>query len=274
MSSELYEPLVERDLDAFTAAARSWAEDDLWVAVARFAVLAYAPSQHSKRSVMAVRAAHENRGDRYFDLIVECARYAAESRQPWSEPPILDPPAIDDSQPRDLEELREAIASGDRARAERWLAARIDDCEDDLKSIATGDAALMLDTALALIPLLGEKGRHALLRMPILEMLANPAREITDEPLDALIARAIEKKGSIDSVRAVFVAVARAQAGSLRNGRTEACAPYTLARDYAQTLIAHAMVRRFPPGADVDGFLAAVHENLEHGESYAEWSFA
>jgi hypothetical protein len=98
-TSALYEPLIERDLAAIPAAARAFADahspDDLWIAVTRFAVLAYVPSQHAKRAVMACRAAHDLReelGERWIDMIIECARYAAESRPPWSEPPILDPP--------------------------------------------------------------------------------------------------------------------------------------------------------------------------------------
>jgi len=246
MFSELYEPLIERDLDAFRAAARTFleshSEEDLWIAVARFAVLAYAPSQHSKRAVMAVRAAHDVRdamGGRWLDLILECARYAAESRQPWSEPPILD----------DLETPP----------------------EEELRSRASGDALLMLDTAVALIPLLGEKGRAALLRMPMMELEAQEELRVT-ESLGTLIERVIASRGSIESVRDVFVSVA--QARGPRTGRPEACVPYRLARDYAQLLIAHSFVARFPPGADAAGFLAAVYENLEHGESYADFSLA
>jgi hypothetical protein len=48
--------------------------------------------------------------------------------------------------------------------------------------------------------------------------------------------------------------------------------PYRLARDYAQALIAHSVARTLP--ARADEFLRAVHHNLEHGESFAEWSFA
>ncbi|MFP5245672.1 MAG: hypothetical protein ACLGH0_03175, partial [Thermoanaerobaculia bacterium] len=99
-ASALYEPLIERDLDAFPAAARAFlashSEEELWIAVARFAVLAYAPAQHAKRAVVACRATWDLRDEleeRFVPMIVECARYAAESRQPWSEPPILDPPA-------------------------------------------------------------------------------------------------------------------------------------------------------------------------------------
>jgi hypothetical protein len=308
-TSALYEPLIERELAAIPAAARAFAAassaDELWIAVTRFAVLAYAPSQHAKRAVMACRAAHDVRdelGDRWLDMIIECACYTAESRQPWSEPPILDPPQVDDAQPRDLVELRAAIEANDRFRAERWLAARLDDAHEDLRAIARGDASLMLDAAVALEALLGEKGRYALLRMVIAELLVES--EDATEPLETLIERAIAERGSVDSVRNVFVASAAphpnplpggerglvsASAIDVRTGHTqsplpsgervrvrggarEALAPYPLARDYAQTLIAHAIAHKLP--ARQQEFLAAVHHNLEHGESFAEWSFA
>lgn len=66
--------------------------------------------------------------------------------------------------------------------------------------------------------------------------------------------------------------------GSGRNSKPQVSSfdltpkPYRLARDYAQTLIAHAFAPRLTYRADE--FLAAVHHNLEHGENYAEWSFA
>jgi hypothetical protein len=293
-TSALYEPFIERDLAAIPAAARAFADahsaDELWIAVTRFAVLAYAPSQHAKRAVMACRAAHDVReelGERWIDMIVECARYAAESRQPWSEPPILDPPHVDDAQPRDVDELRAAIDANDRHRAERWLAARLDDAHEDLRSVAQGDALLMLDTAIALEALLGEKGRYALLRMVIVELLAET--EDVDEPIETLIDRAIADRGAVDSVRKVFVRNAGVPpAGSAASRRRppgvaardaatsageDAGVPmYPLARDYAQTLIAHAIAHKLP--ARQQEFLAAVHHNLEHGESFAEWSFA
>ena len=117
----LYEPLIERDLAAIPAAARAFAAahsaDELWVAIARFAVLAYSPSQHSKRAVMACRAVHVLRDSHFVNWVAECARYAAESRQPWSEPPILDLPRVDAEAPRDLAELRASIEANDRLRA-------------------------------------------------------------------------------------------------------------------------------------------------------------
>ncbi|HYI12483.1 MAG TPA: hypothetical protein VEK57_25745 [Thermoanaerobaculia bacterium] len=244
--------MIERELDAIPAAARSFAEsqseEELWVAVARFAVLAYAPSQHAKRAVMAVWAAHAVRdfaGDRWVDWIVECARYSAESRPPWSEPPILDDLAVDESR---LTEIRD------------------------------GDALLMLDTARALEPLLGEKGRAALLRMPLEEL--GVGGEEVNGTLESLVDQAIASQGAVDDVRAVFVAIAKRELhpsheshqSHSSHGTYGTLLPYHLARDYAQTLIAHAYGRRLD--YRTDEFLAAVHYNLEHGDNYAEWSFA
>ena len=274
-----YEPLIERDLDAIPAAAQAFLEshpvEELWVAVTRFAVLAYSPSQHGKRAVMACRAAYELRdelGDRWTEMIVECARYAAEARQPWSEPPVLDPPEASSG---DLEELRAAMREGDRARGERWLAARLEDAEDVLGEVVRGDALLMLDAAIALEEPLGEKGRYALLRMPLWELIAEPDAASEEASLETLIARAVAEKGAVDAVRAVFVGAAlRPRAEARATSEAEAALePYRLARDYAQTLIAHAVARTLEP-SQAERLLQAVHHNLEHGESYAEWSFA
>ena len=286
-----YEPLIERDLDAIPTAAHAFLEshapEELWVSVTRFAVLAYSPSQHAKRAVMACRAAHEVRedlGDRWPELIVECARYAAEARQPWSEPPILTPPEPSSG---DLDTLRAAMRDGDRVAAERWLSARIEDAESALRDVVRGDALLLLDTAIALEPLLGEKGRYALLRMPISELIADPNAVDDAAPLETLIARAAETKGAIDAVRAVFVACAATQSAATQSAASRSAgfqpagppassrplAPYRLARDYAQTLIAHAYAKNLST-EHAETLLAAVHDNLEHGESYADWSFA
>ena len=237
---KLYDVLIERDLDAIPRAAGEFAPHDLFVAVARFAVLAYAPSQHSKRAVMACRAAWELRdafGDRWPELLIECARYAAEARRPWSEPPILDSLPVPD--------------------------------ENELRAKAKGDALLMLDTALALLPVLGEKGRPALLRMPQEEIEADPNPADTNASLEELVQRAVETKGAIDAVRDVFIHIAKHPPPP--NPRTPAPPIYRLSTDYAQTLIAHATP--LPPPLR-EPFLAAVHHNLAHGESFADWSFA
>lgn len=245
---KLYDILIERDLAAIPGEARAFAGEhsphELFLAVARFAVLAYAPSQHSKRAVMACRAAWDLRelcGEAWIDVIVECARYAAESRQPWSEPPILESLEVPDV--------------------------------DELRKKARGDALLMLDCALALIPVLGEKGQAALLRMPVMEYgglppLSDDQRGGGPPPsIETLVQRVVESNGSIDTVTDVFL-----WAADHRLDQPLTPPPvYRLARDYAQTLIAHATP--LPPQLR-DPFLAAVHHNLAHGESFAEWSFA
>lgn len=281
-TAALYAPLIERDLEAIPAAAREFARshspEELWTAVARFAVLAYAPSQHSKRAFIACRAAHDLRhdlDDRWLDLLVECARYAAESRQPWSEPPLLDPPHVDSSRIWGTDALERAIDASDRAAAEQWLAARLDDPDDDLRAFARGDALLVLDSALAMRPLVGEKGRYALLRVVIWELLSEESSDAADAPLETLVETAIEREGSIDTVRAVFIHLAgqRTHPAEDRLVRVP-LEPYHLARDYAQTLIAHAFAKRFPSHVEPEPFLAAVHRNLKDGESFADWSFA
>jgi hypothetical protein len=211
VTSALYEPLIERELDAIAPAARAFMEEhsleELWVAVARFAVLAYAPSQHAKRAVMAARAAHDLLT---FELVVECARYAAESRPPWSEPPIFEEVELPSY--------------------------------EELRATARGDALLMLDAAIALEELLGSKGRAALVRM----VTAEPESEHPVEPLEVLVGRAIEMKGAIEAVRNVFIAAA----GLPPLREAVPLEPYRLARDYGQTLIAHSVARRLPARAE------------------------
>lgn len=284
MSNALYAPLIERELDAIPAATHAFADahsdDELWLALARFAVLAYAPSQHAKRALLACRAAHEIRdetGERWRELLIACAVYVAESRQPWSEPPMLDPPKVDDTQPRTLDELRAAMTEHDRLRGERWLAARLHDPKlaDELRALARGDALLVVDGVLALLPLLGEKGRYALLRVAVWELVANEADDddAPQDSLDACIARAVREHGSIASVQPVLISIARGRANAPLAPPSRTFAPYRLARDYAQTLLAHAAARRLD-AQSADAFLAAVHDNLAHGESYADFSFA
>src|SRR4051795_13387430 len=136
--TEFYGPLIERDIAAIPGAVRAFRDEhgsiEAYKAIGRFAVLAYSPSQHGKHAVLACLAAWALREEPYFDdVVTQCAIYAAESRQPWSEapnfpdvvrrsgfsagesrqpgsePPILSPPALDDDQRGDLGELREAI---------------------------------------------------------------------------------------------------------------------------------------------------------------------
>ena len=294
--SALFEPLIARDLEAIPAVAAEFLRDhdssELYLAVARFAVLSYAPSQHAKHAVLAALAAHDLReeaGERWNDLLLECARYASASRQPWSEPPMMTPPSIDRAQRADRDELRAAIGGRDRLRAERWLAARIDDpaLERDLLEIAAEDASdmghklIITDAALRLIPILGDKGRYVALRMAVWELVSYGGEEPppTEDDLNRLIARCVAEDGSLESAHAVFHFAAKSGAPMPPFAPSEgrAIPIYRLARDLGAALQAHAVAKRLRssfPDADLDAFVAAVERNLETAPSLEEWSFA
>jgi hypothetical protein len=237
--SELYEPLIGRDLDAIPAAVRAFrAEHDaeaLWSALARFAVLAYAPSQHARHAVLATLAARELQpeisDERYDELLTECAIYAAASRQPWSEPPISDPPPLAPGQRDDIGEVREAIAAGDRLRAERWLAKRIDDpalavdffrvAADDFSDM--GHKLIVAVAAWQLASLFDPRGRFATLRIATWEWIARPAAPAEDEPHEVdgsalwqrLVHRFVADRGELEAAHRLFLLDAAEQAAAI-----------------------------------------------------------
>jgi len=314
----LYDPFIERDLPAIPAAvARYRAEhgsEETFKAVGRFAVLAYAPSQHAKHALLACLAAWDLRDDPCFDdVVTQCAVYAAESRQPWSEPPIMTPPAIDDAQRGDLDELLAAIDASDRLRGERWLAKRYEDDSffADYFAAAAGDfedlghKLIVAAAARRLVPILGEQGKFATLRVGIWEMTAYRGDEHFEEEgvaLDAgtLFARLVDtfaaNRGDIIDAHALFLLDAAQQTedervirrvrdfltnvgqaiSPVRGGNGQAglpvLQPYKLARDYAECLKIHALARRRPE-LPVEAMLAAAHDNLERSH-FDEMSYA
>jgi len=281
---------------------REHSSHDLFLAVARFAVLAYAPSQHAKHALLAALSAYDVReqlGDRWDELLVECAIYAAQSRQPWSEPPILDPPALDASQRGDVDELRAAVDEGDRLRAERWLAKRIDDPDlardyftvaaDDFEDL--GHKLIVANAVWRLSEILGEKGRFATLRIGVLEMAAYKGERYVERgnamDREALLAKLIASACDIEGLHRVFLLMS-ARAGVDRRvrdyltneyvnvGRASArpvglkpdlrLPVYPLAKDYGAYLKSWAIGN--------DELKAAAQYNLDHGPSFDEWSFA
>ena len=286
---ELYEPLLERDLAAIPAAVAAYRQqhtsEELFLAVARFAVMAFAPSQHAKHAMLAVLSAHDLReecGDRWDELLTECAIYAAQSRQPWSEPPIMEPPAAEGAPAS----LRDAT---DRLSAERWLAAHLEDPGEILRVAAEdredfGHKLIVADAAFRLAALLGKQGRYVTLRTAVWECVsyAGPKSapvEPSAELLDRLIGKCVQERGSIESAHEVFHFAAAVGASHDAGGLARGGAPaiYKLARDYGQALKAHAVAKRLRPRfptADLDGFVAACEENLASAPSFEEWSFA
>ena len=292
-----YDPLIERDLPATARAVRefcaSHGAEEGWKAVARFAVLAYAPAQHAKHALLCCLSAWEIRdllGERFVDALVECAAYAATSRQPWSEPPILDPPPPDPAA---------KLRGADRLEAERWLATRFDPAEyfavaaDDFEDL--GHKLIVANAAFKLANLLGEKGRYAALRVGVWEMTAysgGPYRErgggVTMEQLaDNMVAGG----GDIESAHAVFLYDSALETGQeKRVGDYLSQLPvagcplpvgqpatgnrqlpiYRYARDCGAYLKSHAVARR----RGIDRIIAAAWHNLQYGPSLEAFSFA
>jgi hypothetical protein len=312
-----YEPFIERDLDAIPAAVAEfragYSAEETWTAVTRFAVLVFAPSQHSMHALLACLSVWDLRqelGERFDQAVVQCAIYAAASRQPWSEPPMLDPPKIDDDQRGDVDELREAIAASDRLRAERWLAKRYTDADfaSDYFTVASDDfedlghKLIVAAAAMRLADLLGEKGRYAMLRVGVWEMVAVGSGESgvgsgsfdLDSLCGALVANVVASDGDIVSAHALFLFDAALQTNDgavmtrVANHLSGMNAPtpdtrhsapevpvYAFARDYGACMKAHAIAKRLRarfPNADFDGMLAAMHRNRE--TSSEEMTFA
>ena len=298
----LYEALLERDEAATRRAVEDFDDDDeLFLAVARFAVLAYAPSQHAKHAFLACLAAYDLReelGASYREMLAECAIYAAGSRLPWSEPPILDPPQVEEEP-----DLAAAIRDGDRLAAEHWLSFHLDDPQLEQRYFEAasrdfedlGMKLIVSRAAWRLVPILGEKGRFALLRTGTYEWTAYRGETFVERgvPVDReqlierVVADVIEERGSLFATHNMFLL--DAALGTPAESRvleylspidtadgpnkpiTPQLNPYRLARDYAQTLISHAVAQRIPQAKDM---LAAVHKNLEQSTGFEEWSFA
>ena len=312
-----YEPFIERDLAAVPAAVAAFREahsaEETWTAVTRFAVLAFAPSQHSMHALLACLSVwdlREDLGEKFDDAVVQCAIYAAASRQPWSEPPMLDPPKIEADQRGDVGELREAIATSDRLRAERWLAKRYLDADfpSDYFAVASDDfedlghKLIVASAAMRLADLLGEKGRYAMRRVGVWEMVAVGGGELgvgsgsidLDSLCSALAANVIANDGDIVSAHAMFLFDAALQTNDdaviarvvshlseMNSPTADSRQPtpdvtvYHFARDYGACLKAHAIAKRLRsrfPNADFDGMLAAMHRNRE--KSSEEMTFA
>jgi hypothetical protein len=306
-----YEPLLERDKTGIRSAVRSFrahhTAEDLFASVARFAVLAYSPAQHARHAMLACLAAFDLRddcGSAWDDVLIECAIYAAESRQPWSEPPLSDPPALEPDSPIGVAELRAAVAAGDRLRAERWLAASLDGMSlaAELFAVATDDfedfghKLIVANAAWRLAAILGERGRFAVLRTAVWEMCAyrgsapQTIAQVPEALADLLVESALLERGSTESMHRVFLYDAAMQCGVLdrvagflaasvagqpdrgRRGSDRFTSPraYPLARDYAALLQAFVVAKRL---GDARVILAA-ELNLQSGNSFADWTFA
>lgn len=306
---QLYEPLLERDVDGIRRAIAEFRQtrttEELFSAVARFAVLAYAPAQHAKHAVLTCLSALDT--GLTDDLVTGCAIYAAKARQPWSEPPIPDPPPLDEGQPENLD---------DRLAGERWLARRYrnDDFARELFTTASEDLSdlghklIMASAAWRLASLFPGAARFATLRIAVWEMTAYrgetqdaSGQAVDVEPLFArLIDTMIANDGDIVTAHSIFLLDAALQTGQedvigrvarhLTRGegtpvdvtRTDKIAspplrPYDFAKDCGALLKCHAIAERRRaqfPSLDFDGMIAVAQHNLDHSESLEDFPFA
>ncbi len=261
--------------------------------ITQFAVLAYAPSQHSKHAMISCLAAwelREDQGTRWDDLLTECAIYAATSRQPWSEPPITDPPALEPGQRGDIDELRECVATLDRLRGERWLARRYRDRNfaRDFFTVATDDFEDLghkLIVAVTAWKLANLFPPFPTLRTGIWEMTAyrGDARSpVTHDVIERMIAN----RGEMESAHAVFLydaalethdeEIMKRVGGAPRPSAASAAggggAPpiYRLARDYGAYLKSCVIAKRLGDARIAE----AAKYNLDHASSFEDYSFA
>ena len=237
--NDLYEPMLSRDVGAIPAAIRTFREEhsteDLFRAVSRFAVLAASPSQHGKHALLACVAAREVEPlmeDRVDELYTECAVYAAQSRLPWSEPPITDPPEVPPGHPTSLDEIRASMEERDRKRGEQWLAARVEtpDLARDFFSAAALDLSdfghkLIVAVAVWKLSVFHEQpGSYRFLRAAIGEWTAYyeapheqaPARAVDREQLlRSVINGVIANDGELESFHRLVLLDAAMEAASL-----------------------------------------------------------
>lgn len=229
-------------------------------------------------------------GAKWDDLLAECAIYAASSRQPWSEPPITDPPPLAADQRGDIDELRECVATLDRLRAERWLAMRYRDGDfaHDLFTVATDDfedlghKLIIAVTAWKMAKLFPP---YPTLRTAIWEMAAyngDAQSPVTPDVIERMIAN----NGDIESAHAVFLYDAALQTADAEIVERVGGPPrpfaaravvdvgtppiYRLARDCGAYLKSFVVAKRLGDARIIE----AAKYNLDHAPSFEDFSFA
>ena len=149
-------------------------------------------------------------------MLTECAIYAGGSRQPWSEPPMLDPPQVEE--PPDLDA---AIRDGDRLAAERWLSFHLDapELEESYFEAASRDFEdlghkLIVESRLAPRPDPRREGSASHYFAPesgsgpriAARRSSSAARQVDrDALIERLVADVIEERGSLIATHNIFL---------------------------------------------------------------------
>lgn len=302
--NDLYEPMLARDIEAIPRAVAAFrkthSSEELFRAISRFALLAASPSQHGKHALLACVAAREIEpilGGRYDELLTECAVYAAQSRLPWSEPPITELPEVEQDHPVSLEEIRAAIRDQDRLRGERWLAARLarGSIARDFFTVAAEDRSdfghkLIVAVGVWKLALMHDQPEsYAFLRVAVGEWTAyggESADRAPERRTADLIETLVAQQGSLDAFHDLVRSDAAREAAHFQTNPhlLVPCAPlwassaelpiYRLARDYAEYLKAFPIAGRRERKEQGTRIIAAAKYNRDHAASFEDWSFA
>jgi hypothetical protein len=318
---QLYEALLTREQDRLRTLVenlcRAEGNREALDYVLKFAVLAFSPTLHSRGAVYASLAALDllDEMPNPSDVIVECAGYAAETRLPWSEAPITDPPAVEGIDAANPRHLDDAVRTRDLRAAERWLAAAI---REDAPAVEFFDAAARFageegygfTTAAAAwrIAAHSPAARFVSLRTALLEWVrvrdggARRADAATVEPRQ-VIDLYVMQKGRLELFAPLLVldAALTAEAATGKRDRyrpvvdryavpvewRHGAAPesdwsmedlaYRYSRDYAAFLMSVPISRRLSremPDCGAERIPSAAQYNLDHAETFEEWSFA
>ncbi|HXI12188.1 MAG TPA: hypothetical protein VNM92_06045 [Thermoanaerobaculia bacterium] len=266
--SLLYEPLIARDVAAIPAAVSRFREtessDTLFQAVARFTFLAFAPTEHGRAAIASILAIFELKellDDHFDDWVTEAAIYTSQSRLPWSEPPISEPPAVTDPYDATTAGIREAIQSRDRHRAERWLAGRIQERDfgpdfflQAAESLADGGSGLTLAVnAWKLAAVFGERERYPILRTVVWQWTSEGAEPAaprgrtmrTPRLFEQLRARMVASGGEPESFRSLLLLDAAQQVTELTK-QSEVEESVTLTLERAEAPKPHESVKNSP----------------------------
>lgn len=284
---ELYSALLQRETELLPAIIDRISDDaspeSVWLHLSRFALLAAAPTEHSRHALLATLEAKSYADDpSLFRLaLLSVAKYLSVSRLPWSEAPILEPlqPVGDVT----MDSLVSAAKENRRVDLERGLdvamsdvtvlfaAARLVDDELEHQSIVAGYVHRLIDERPDL--------RREAIRAIAVDWLGAGNTPTAPEPPPVIEAaeKYIGSNGDVEWMHALLAADARMPSRRIPIDADVRTIDYDLARDYAAAFLAVPVAHRLSHliGDPLRSrIIDAALLNLSSGPSYAEWLFA
>lgn len=268
--------------------SRTLPSSELGSRLLRFSVMSFSPSMHSRNSfysTLAARALMTDQPEPTVRLLaLRSAEYAAEAHVPWGETPRTTPPAFAEGDARP-DVIRSAVASGDQASSERWLAALLEAGADwraaylETARDFSGEEGWGLATARAAVRAIRyfpEAARFATLRTALKEWVQDPAGSRAPR-LEHALEKYVKEDGATEAFADVVFADAdggREDVGT-RVEDLDRLIDYRWSSDFgAIPQLLSIAQRNGVPAELAGGVIAASRHNLESGLSYSEWSFA